>query len=333
MDAKRARINTDTKQLAKPMKQLEAERREEGLNTAISSNNKGFEMLTKMGYKPGESLGRSSSGIVEPITIQLKTDRGGLGRAAAIKQLEEYKEKLRQARAEKKTEDTTNSICQFRQRMAEKTGGKLLESDLWYFYMNFERRNFPFFCVFTLFLFYLCHSKCQRACEKLDLDASIEAPAMLWFWPIRKTNDPSETSEDPYDQTNEEQPKRKRAVSSSDEDSSDDVTEPKGRFGDFSDTDDSSQSAQIDGVIEEFETIDTTNDNRNATDVENESEIEYEVMTIQATGITLYYDELLMENNGLFSSTGDRKAGDANELFANNLLLLPMVWYTLQRCG
>lgn len=126
----------------------------------------------------------------------------------------------------------------------------------------------------------MLHSKCQRACEKLDLDASIEAPAMIWFWPIRKTNDPSETSEDPYDDNNEEQPKQERVVSSSDEDSSD-VNEPKGRFGTFSDTDDSSQSAQIDEVKEEFEATDTPNDIGNAADDENESEIEYEVMKMQ----------------------------------------------------
>lgn len=143
MDAKRIRINTDNKKLTKPLKQLEAERREEGLSSAISSNNKGFTMLAKMGYKQGEPIGRSSSGIVEPIPIQLKTDRSGLGRAAAIKQLDEYKEKLRKSRLEKKTEDATNSISLFRQRMAERTSAKLSESDLWYFY-HFERRNYSF---------------------------------------------------------------------------------------------------------------------------------------------------------------------------------------------
>lgn len=124
------------------------------------------------------------------------------------------------------------------------------------------------------------HSKCQRACEKLDLDASIDTPAMNWFWPIRKTNDPSETSEDPYDEMNEDQPKQDRVVSSSDEDSND-VNESKGLFGRFSDTDDSSHSAQIDEVKGELEAKDTSNDNTIATDVENESEIDYEVIKIQ----------------------------------------------------
>ena len=36
-------------------------------------------MLAKMGYKAGDSLGKSNSGIVEPIPVEVKIDRGGLG--------------------------------------------------------------------------------------------------------------------------------------------------------------------------------------------------------------------------------------------------------------
>lgn len=90
-------------------------------------------MLAKMGYKQGDSIGRNTSaGIVEPIPIQIKNDRRGLGREAAIKQLEEYKEKLRKAKTEFKSENATTSIHQFRQRMAQKTNEKQLEADLWY---------------------------------------------------------------------------------------------------------------------------------------------------------------------------------------------------------
>lgn len=90
-------------------------------------------MLAKMGYKQGDSIGRNTSaGIVEPIPIQIKNDRRGLGREAAIKQLEEYREKLRKAKTEFKSENATTSIHQFRQRMAQKTNEKQLEADLWY---------------------------------------------------------------------------------------------------------------------------------------------------------------------------------------------------------
>jgi len=42
----------------KPVKVLEKEKREEGLNTTLDAGNKGFAMLQKMGFKPGMSLGK-----------------------------------------------------------------------------------------------------------------------------------------------------------------------------------------------------------------------------------------------------------------------------------
>lgn len=137
MKEQKERLEAEQIHKQKPVKQLEAERREEGLNVAISSDNKGFSMLAKMGYKPGESIGRSSNGIVEPISIQIKTNRAGLGRDAAIKQLEEYRERMRKTKAEQKNDSSASSISQFRQRMAQKTSDKQLEADLWYFIVIF----------------------------------------------------------------------------------------------------------------------------------------------------------------------------------------------------
>lgn len=126
------KTEAEQKHKQKPLKQLEVERREEGLTKAIPSDNKGFSMLAKMGYKQGDAIGRSNTGIVEPIAIQVKTNRAGLGREAALKQLEEYKEKLRNAKFEQKSESSTSSINQFRQRMAQRTNDRQLEADLWY---------------------------------------------------------------------------------------------------------------------------------------------------------------------------------------------------------
>lgn len=47
--------------------------------------------------------------------------------------------------------------------------------------------------------------KSQRACEKLDLQESIETPAVVWFWPIRKKPDAEEPDSDD-DNTPEETP-------------------------------------------------------------------------------------------------------------------------------
>ncbi|KAJ3047188.1 hypothetical protein HK097_000153 [Rhizophlyctis rosea] len=72
----------------KPKDQAEREAREEGLASHIPEDNKGFQMLTKMGYKKGEALGPSSSNpspnssmtpLTTPIPIHLKHDRLGLG--------------------------------------------------------------------------------------------------------------------------------------------------------------------------------------------------------------------------------------------------------------
>ncbi|XP_055312238.1 G patch domain-containing protein 11 [Sitodiplosis mosellana] len=192
LEEEKQKLEDEQKVKQKPVRQLEAERREEGLSAAISSDNKGFAMLAKMGYKQGDAIGRSSSGIVEPISIQVKSNRAGLGRETAIKQLEEYKERLRKAKSEQNTETSTTSLHEFRQRMAQKNVGKQLEADL---------------------------CKCQRACEKLDLDASIETPIMAFFWPVRKTGELTETQEDPYDENVPQKPKKPRKESTSSEDS------------------------------------------------------------------------------------------------------------------
>lgn len=42
------------------IKVLEEQRRQEGLEKAIDSNNKGFSLLQKMGYKPGSGIGKNS---------------------------------------------------------------------------------------------------------------------------------------------------------------------------------------------------------------------------------------------------------------------------------
>jgi len=58
---------------------LETRKRKEGLQKSLDSSNKGFELLTKMGYKHGDGLGKSNTGIVEPLGIKVKNHRGGFG--------------------------------------------------------------------------------------------------------------------------------------------------------------------------------------------------------------------------------------------------------------
>ena len=64
----------------KPKKVLEAEKREEGLSKAIETDNKGFQLMAKMGFKAGMALGKREEGRKEPVPIEVKTTREGLGR-------------------------------------------------------------------------------------------------------------------------------------------------------------------------------------------------------------------------------------------------------------
>ena len=49
---------------------LEKEKRDEGLGAAITSENKGFSLLAKMGYKPGMAIGKK--GMFSVVTVILK---------------------------------------------------------------------------------------------------------------------------------------------------------------------------------------------------------------------------------------------------------------------
>lgn len=174
--AKKARVDEHYRQKFKSTKQLEEEQRANGLSQAIPSDNKGFAMLAKMGYKQGDAIGKlsgdgcsSNRGIVEPIGIQIKADRGGLGREAALKQLHERRTAIRRQRLlDVKAKGETITTEEFRRRNTQKAEERQMESNL---------------------------GKCQRACEKLDSTASVLEPAMVWFWPQRAVNDQNEESD------------------------------------------------------------------------------------------------------------------------------------------
>jgi len=58
--------------------QMMVERLEEGLATKIPKENKGFQLLLKMGYKEGEKLGQSASALAVPLQPELKRDKHGI---------------------------------------------------------------------------------------------------------------------------------------------------------------------------------------------------------------------------------------------------------------
>lgn len=45
----------------------------------IDENNKGFQMLKKLGWKPGQGLGCEGNGMVDPINLKKQKSKRGLG--------------------------------------------------------------------------------------------------------------------------------------------------------------------------------------------------------------------------------------------------------------
>ncbi|XP_014477189.1 PREDICTED: G patch domain-containing protein 11 [Dinoponera quadriceps] len=158
---RKAEIELRMKEKNKPMRVVEAEKREEGLSSAITSTNKGFEMLMKMGYKPGKGIGKSQSGMVEPIPVEVKADRQGLGKI--LKRKESYNGKDAEAKL-----DNMN-MTDFRSRIAQERAEQLQKVDVY---------------------------KSQKVCQELDAKENIEEPEESWFWP---QNNEEETDDDTDD--------------------------------------------------------------------------------------------------------------------------------------
>lgn len=122
----------------------EKETREKGLSTAISAENKGFQLLAKMGFKPGASLGKSQSGLKEPINVIVKDSTAGVGREDHVKKIKQMKDV-----AMKKREQS------FKAANVEKSIMWTLKRDFY---------------------------KAQRVCEELDFRENVKVPNEVYFW-------------------------------------------------------------------------------------------------------------------------------------------------------
>lgn len=124
-------------------------------------------MLMKMGYKPGQGIGKQESGIVEPIGVELKSNRQGLGKTMTT---------TTSAKCKKNTEPAPalDNTCMkdFRDRLATKKTEQTLKIDLF---------------------------KSQKICEQLDVKSKIDKPRETWFWlkiEKEKKEDDSHSSSD-----------------------------------------------------------------------------------------------------------------------------------------
>ncbi|TFK09239.1 protein inscuteable-like protein [Platysternon megacephalum] len=157
----------------KSLKEEERERRDTVLKSALGNENKGFALLQKMGYKSGQALGKSGGGIVEPIPLNIKTGRGGLGheelqKRKAEERLENYRRKIHM-----KKQAAEDAADQFRMRFKSKQEERKIEGDL---------------------------RKSQRACQQLDTQKDIKVPKEIWYWtePEQEEKDQEEEEKDEY---------------------------------------------------------------------------------------------------------------------------------------
>ncbi|XP_033031931.1 G patch domain-containing protein 11 isoform X5 [Trachypithecus francoisi] len=139
----------------KSLKEEEQERRDIGLKNALGCENKGFALLQKMGYKSGQALGKSGGGIVEPIPLNIKTGKSGIGHEASLKRKAEEKLESYRKKIHMKNQAEEKAAEQFRMRLKNKQDEMKLEGDL--------RRS-------------------QRACQQLDAQKNIQVPREAWYW-------------------------------------------------------------------------------------------------------------------------------------------------------
>lgn len=123
---------------------IETEVREQGLSTAIASDNKGFQLLKKMGYKEGTKLG--ANGLTEPIPIKIHPSRSGLGEENEKKERILLKEKV-------KTKFNQQIQSTYQDNLKQKYYYKRLRSDI---------------------------TKCQSICERLDKEKFNLEENILW---------------------------------------------------------------------------------------------------------------------------------------------------------
>ncbi|KAH9879310.1 hypothetical protein J1614_002749, partial [Plenodomus biglobosus] len=137
---KRKEGEAKARQKTKAEREEEAEAaREAALATALPETNKGFKMMAKFGFKQGDALGKTEGARKDPIRVNVKDDRGGIGLESEkkrkfreqfeaaerlVKRTKEeegdYLEMRRQQQKERKLEKDLNSAQRTAERLADK---------------------------------------------------------------------------------------------------------------------------------------------------------------------------------------------------------------------
>ncbi|CAF9943496.1 MAG: hypothetical protein ALECFALPRED_000496 [Alectoria fallacina] len=100
--------------------------RDDALSTALPSTSKGFQMMAKLGFKPGAALGASSNpnARTEPLNIAVKEDRGGVGMQSEKKR--KFREEVEGVEKKQKAEEGG-----YRERVGREREEKRIEGLFW----------------------------------------------------------------------------------------------------------------------------------------------------------------------------------------------------------
>lgn len=111
----------EQRKLKRQQKQIEEDQQTlSNLESAIPQSNIGFKMLKQMGYSPGSTLGKDGSGRAEPVALEIRRGRAGLGKEdSRLEKARKEKEKLESERMKEK-----ELMVEFEHRQKERWKGK-----------------------------------------------------------------------------------------------------------------------------------------------------------------------------------------------------------------
>ena len=142
---------------------LEEAKRKEALAKPVPTDNPGFALLTKMGYRPGQSLGKTKDALTEPIPLEVKNDRHGLGHATELKRKAEELLESHRLESKKRKEQESSLLDAYRSRKRDAAVLRRTETDL---------------------------RASAQACMDCDIQEGLLKPPVIWFWPSGSVPEP-----------------------------------------------------------------------------------------------------------------------------------------------
>ncbi|VIO99323.1 G-patch domain containing protein [Brugia malayi] len=143
--------------------EIEKKIRDDAMAKPISEDSKGFLLLSKMGYKRGMSLGVKKEGCNEgikiPITVEMKTNRTGLGHDTEEAEKRRQRMDLYQRAVLERAKANEVLMDDFSIRKRRAVRMKQISKDL---------------------------KKSRKVCQELDARNGLELPTSSHFWPVYK---------------------------------------------------------------------------------------------------------------------------------------------------